>query len=390
MSTASNGLGLQARQREQLEATLRPIEHAETLPSWAYTGEDFYAAEVREIFMKEWLGICRTEEIGNPGDYYSIDIADEPVVLVRGKDDRIRAFLRSCRHRGACVVEGRGNTRVLRCPFHGWTYDLKGQLIAAREMEQTRNFDRSEWPLLPIRVEVWEGFVFINFDNDAQPLAPRLENLSEKLQRYRLSELRASSPMPYWNECNWKLSTEQAMDMYHVPDTHFMRKAGNRVNKTYGEEDTHGHWTLSYSPMEREYPFITGTNQNQTAFPAIEGLGELERTTFNLFLIYPSTVIGLMPHGALSFFIYPQGVERTNVTLNLYFTEAGTQIDNFTAHLRDAQDGFIVTNNQDMHSAKLTQRGMGSRFLQPGRFATLERTSWELDRYVARKIFETL
>ena len=388
MATSSTKLRPGNTQTEQLKATLKPLAEADTLAPWAYTSEAFYEVEVREIFMKEWLSVGRADEIENPGDYFCADIADEPIVVLRDPEGVVRAFLRTCRHRGACVVEGRGNARFFRCPFHGWTYNFRGHLIAARQMENTHDFDRGDWPLLALRVEIWEGFIFINFDQDAAPLAPRLVELSKKIRGYRLSELRAAKPMPFWNECNWKLSAEQAMDMYHVPDTHFMPKAGQRVAKTFGEEEPNGHWTVSYSPLEREHPFITGTNQNQTAFPAIEGLSEFELTTFNLFLIYPSTVIGLLPQGAMTFTIYPQGVGRTNVTLNLYFTEAGFQIDNFEQHLRDAQDGFIVTNNQDMHSAKLTHHGMHSKLLSPGRFASLERTTWELQRYVIRKTCE--
>ena len=377
---------LDDQQVAQLGRTLLPLTDAYTLPPWCYTTEAFYQAEVREIFMKEWLGVGRTDEIANPGDYLCVDVAEEPVVVLRDKDGEVRAFSRACRHRGACVVEGRGNAKFFRCPFHGWTYDLRGNLIAARQMEETGDFDRSQWPLPEIRAEIWGGFIFINFDRDAAPLSPRLTGLAETFARYRFGELRATGVMSYWNECNWKLSCEQAMDMYHVPDTHYMPRAAARIGKTFGEEDPHGAWTVSYSPLEREYPYITGTNQNETLFPAIEGLNHFERTSFNLILIYPSTIIGVLPHGALTFYFYPVGVNRTNVTLNLYYTDAAFEIDGYEAHLHETQDGFITTNNQDMHSARITQIGMNSRLLNPGRFSYMERTTWELDRYVIRKV----
>jgi phenylpropionate dioxygenase-like ring-hydroxylating dioxygenase large terminal subunit len=192
--------------------------------------------------------------------------------------------------------------------------------------------------------------------------------------------------MSFWNQCNWKLSTEQAMDMYHVPDTHFMAKSASRVGKNFSHEGANDHWALSYSPLERMHPFITGTNQNETAFPAIEGLGEFELSTFNLLHIYPSTILGLLPHGALTFFIRPEGVGRTNVVLNLWFTEAGFAMDDYEEALRDAQEGLIVTNNQDMYAARLVRRGMKSHFLSPGRFSYLEQTTWALDRYVIKKV----
>ena len=174
--------------------------------------------------------------------------------------------------------------------------------------------------------------------------------------------------------------------MYHVPDSHFMPKSASRVAKTFSDEGGNEYWSLSYSPLEREFPNITGTNQTKTAFPVIEGLNPFELSTFNLFLIYPSTIVGLLPHGALTFNVYPEGPGRTNVTLNLWVTEEGLEMEGFDEALRDAQEGFIITNNQDMYGARLTHRGMKSRLVEPGRFSFLERTTWELDRYVIGKV----
>ena len=337
--------------------------------------------------MKEWIGVGRVDEIEQPGDYLCATIVNEPIVVLRDKDGEVRAFSRACRHRGACVIEGRGNARFFRCPFHGWTYDLRGNLIAARQMEETAGFDREAWPLPELRVEIWMGFVFVNFDSDAEPLAPHLGRLATTLERYRLSDLRATEPMPFWNQCNWKLACEQAMDMYHVPDTHFMPKAAQWTGRAFGEEDPSGRWTLMYTASrERVHPYVTGTNQVETPFPAIEGLSETELGSFTLFLIYPSTIITVLPQGGLTFFFYPQGPGRTDITLNLLVPASTLEMEHFDAHLRETQEGLIVTNNQDMHSARIAQRGMRSKLLTPGRYSYLERTTWELDRYVARKV----
>ena len=387
MSTTMTTPLLEASERRQLEETLRPLADAGTLPPWCYTSPEFYETEVRGIFLKEWLGVGRVDEIAQPGDYLCASIVGEPIVVLRDKDGAVRAFSRACRHRGACVVEGRGNAKFFRCPFHGWTYDLGGQLIAARQMEDTTGFDRTDYPLPELRVEVWQGFIFVNFDTDAKPLSPHLGKLETTLERYRLEEMRATTPMPFWNQCNWKLACEQAMDMYHVPDTHFMPKAAKWTGRAFGEEDPSGLWTMMYTASrERVHPYVTGTNQIETPFPAIEGLSDTELGSFTLLLIYPSTIITVLPQGALTFFFYPHGPGRTDITLNLHFHAPAFEMDDFDRHLRDTQEGLIVTNNQDMHSAKLAQRGMQSKLLTPGRYSYLERTTWELDRYVARKV----
>ena len=379
-----------ATQIAQLRDTVKPLCEAFTLPAWCYNSPEFYQGEVHNIFMTGWIGIARLEEIPQPGDYLCAEIADEPIMVLRDKDGVVRALSRTCRHRGACVIDGKGNTRFFRCPFHGWSYDLKGNLITARQMERTVDFDASEWSLPALKVEVWEGFIFVNFDRDAAPLTPRLGPIEKRIKNYRVSELRATGAMSFWNQCNWKLSTEQAMDMYHVADTHFMPQAANWTSRAFVEQDPADYWTMLYTESrDRVHPYVTGTNQVQTPFPAIDGLSEIELGSFVLFIIYPCTIIGVLPQGALTFQMWPQGHDRTNVILNILVTQEGLEIDDYDAALRESQEGFIVTNNQDMHSAKLTQKGMKSSVLTPGRFSHLERATWELDRYVIDKVAGT-
>ena len=371
--------------REQLAATMRPLNEAHTLPPHCYTSREFYELEVQKIFMKEWLGVGRVDQIENPGDYFCKDIADEPIVILRDTQGEVRAFSRTCVHRGACVVEGEGNARSFKCPFHGWTYNLDGALVGAPNMNRAEGFNRSDWPLPELRVEIWEGFIFVNFDADASPLGPKLVGLSEKFKNYNLSALRATRSLPFWNECNWKLSIEQAIDMYHVPNIHFMPKTQKRMAATFGEEDPNGVWTTSFTEAEAPYPYVTGTNMAKSPFPALEGLSSFELQSFNMLLVYPSTLVAPLPDGALSIFAYPEGPDRTNVTICLYYPESTLKIPDFDKHLNEAMEGFAITNNQDMVGARLTQRGMKSRLLRPGRFSHVERTTWEVDRYVIRK-----
>ena len=258
--------------------------------------------------------------------------------------------------------------------------------MGAPQMNRTASFNRSDWPLPKIRAEVWEGFIFINFDENADPLGPRLAGLSEVFKNYKMKDYRATKPMSFWNQCNWKLSAEQAIDMYHVPDIHFAPKSRSWMGGTVGHEDPNGRWTTSFTEMELPFPYLTGTNSMASPFPAVEGLTDEELKSFNMLLIYPNTLIDPMPDSALGVFFYPEGPGRTNVTLNLYYPEAAFKHPEFDKHLLDAQEGFIVTNNQDMVGARLTHRGMRSNLLKQGRFSYLERTTWELGKWVAKKV----
>ena len=164
--------------------TRRPLLEAETLPAECYTSEAFYREEVRKIFMKIWNFIGRADRIPNPGDYFAMEFVGVPVAVVRGKDGKVRAFANSCRHRGAKVVTGEGNCPAIVCPYHSWTYELDGRLRAAPDMDRAQGFDPRSFGLVELRLEIWDGFLFLNFDPDADGLESFLGDLPKLKPRY--------------------------------------------------------------------------------------------------------------------------------------------------------------------------------------------------------------
>ena len=144
-----------------------PEESCVSLPPDAYLSPDLYALEVRAIFERSWLCVGREEYAPKPGDYYTIDVMGEPVVIVRGADGAIRALNTACRHRAMPVVTGRGNARRFVCPYHSWVYATDGRLVAAPHMEGSRVFSKADCRLPEYRIESWKGFLFVNLDDDA-------------------------------------------------------------------------------------------------------------------------------------------------------------------------------------------------------------------------------
>ena len=157
----------------------RPVADVVTLPPECYTSQEFFEQVERPaIFDREWLCVGRTERVPNPGDYYTITVVDEPLVVTRDhKDGEIHVLSAVCQHRGHLVVEGAGSCRIFQCPLHHWTYGTDGELRSAPTMSETPGFDRAKYALPRLRVEIWQGFIFVNFDEDAAPLAPRLTTL---------------------------------------------------------------------------------------------------------------------------------------------------------------------------------------------------------------------
>src|ERR1700683_2575303 len=141
---------------QKLRITRRPLLEASTLPPSCYTSNEWFQREVKDVFLKEWLCVGRVDQVAKPGDYFTLDLLSEPLVGGRDDDNEIRALSTICRHRAIEVVRGSGNRRSFQCPYHAWTYSLKGNLIGAPEMEQTIGFDRKQCKLPSLRTEVWE------------------------------------------------------------------------------------------------------------------------------------------------------------------------------------------------------------------------------------------
>ena len=373
--------------RDDFARLLRPLERAESLPAYYYHSDDILARETKEIFLKEWMCVGRSDEVPEPGDYFTLKLLGEPLVVCRDHNGDIQVFSTVCRHRGALIVEGRGNRRNFTCPFHGWVYTLGGELIGAPHMGNTEGFDSKQCSLPRLKTEIWEGFLFINFDTGADPLAPRLVGIQERFRNYRMSELRsAAEAMTFYNECNWKLAVEQGIDMYHVPATHPEVGHFYKIPETFGEEDPNGYWTTSITECVRPHPYITGTVSEASPFPAIEGLSNFEMSSFNLALVFPNSLIFLVPDGLATLLFFPEGPHRTQIRINLYYPESTKKMPDFRENVAPALKGTENLQYQDMSGARGAHAGMGSRFVSPGRFSYLERTTWELDKYVVNKL----
>jgi phenylpropionate dioxygenase-like ring-hydroxylating dioxygenase large terminal subunit len=221
---------------DESEASLNDHRLAITLPPSCYTSDEFYKFEIDAIFGHEWLCLGRAEQVADVGDYFTITIVGEPLIVVRSSRDEIKVLSAVCRHRGMVVAEGSGNCgKAFRCPYHWWTYKLDGQLISGPEMSQSLRFDRHAIRLPELRCEVWEGFVFATFDDSIAPVSVGAERLAAMWANFRPSELRTTTPylIKDW-PFNWKVMLENAMDAYHGSRLHSLY-CGYQPSSNYEE-----------------------------------------------------------------------------------------------------------------------------------------------------------
>jgi phenylpropionate dioxygenase-like ring-hydroxylating dioxygenase large terminal subunit len=197
-----------------------PIARATTIPSSWYFDVNHHAREVERVFKRTWQQVALASDLHRPGDYVTVDLAGEPLVLVRGRDDVLRAFYNVCRHRAGVVAEGAGCAKAFSCAYHGWSYGLDGGLLAAPEMDGVEGFAVRDVGLMEVPCAAWGPLVFVNLDPEATPLLEALGPLPEKAGTTAFSRMEFGGRVPYTIACNWKAYVDNYLEGYHIPKAH--------------------------------------------------------------------------------------------------------------------------------------------------------------------------
>lgn len=276
--------GLTDRQASQVEAYIdlldadsRPVPDvyrwtnplpgvALTVPAQRYTSRAFHDLEVERVWKRVWQMACRVEDIREPGEFVKYDIAGISVLVVRQRDGSIRAHRNVCRHRGRTLKEQDGRADSFACPFHGITWDLDGSL---KHMPCSWDFPQvdGEWPLFPVQVDTWGGFVFINLDPDCEPLADFLGDLPKHFERWPLERRYKQVHVGKVLRCNWKVAQEAFMESWHVVATHPQLLPG--LGDTISKYDQWGNFSRTLTPNGVPSPHLNWAPTEQEMMDAI-------------------------------------------------------------------------------------------------------------------------
>jgi choline monooxygenase len=362
----------------------RQALEAETLPPEAYTSEAFYRREVERIFMKEWNFMGRADHLTQPGAYAAVELVGIPLILVRDRQGRLRAFANSCRHRGTQLVEGEGQVKSFRCPYHSWVYDLDGALLGAPEMEQTRAFDRSQFVLVPIRLETWGGFVFVSFAPESPSLADYLGDLPELLESYQLDDLVCVRRREFDIACNWKLFVENAMEEYHIATVHRATIQENTAMDTHGPESPRGNSAVLFS----RHPGSMALLKGDAGFPFIETLRGRPAEGTYFVLVYPSTMLGLTKDCVWYLELRPHGPGRTTLVHGACFPRKTVARPDFAEVVTRYYRRWDQTAAEDIRASEWQHRGLASPFSRPGRFSFREVLVHEIDNWILDRVLD--
>jgi phenylpropionate dioxygenase-like ring-hydroxylating dioxygenase large terminal subunit len=369
---------------DSLDQSTVEVADARFLPAELYTSEDWFEFEKDAIFNRSWLCVGRTDLAPTPGDYFTITINDDPLMVVRDDEGQIRVMSSVCRHRGHLIVEGTGHLEhgLFRCPLHYWSYDLSGQLVHTPEMNKSR-FDRAQCRLPEFKTEIWNGFIFVNYDPDAEPLAPTLTKLDEEMKNYRVEDMVNLPPIDVpaypWN---WRLMLENFMEPYH---------------NAYLHKGIHdfalGHGFVDHDPSENVIMHPTGFDRVDAAFnpthkallPPIETLTPEQHSRVMFAMIPPLMPLGLVPDHMFYFLVLPRGANEISLRISICVPPDALKVKNFDYLVKWIVDGVMMYNDQDVAADTSVQKGLRSQFAPRGPFSWKETTIVQLNRWLVRR-----
>lgn len=380
---------------ESLADLIASQRHGYTLDQAFYADPQIYRRDIERVFLRGWLYVGHASQIAEAGAFFRFEIAEESVIVVRGRDNEIRALVNVCRHRGSRVCwEARGKAKTFVCPYHGWAYGLDGSLRSARLMPE--DFDKSQHGLRAIRAEIFHGFIFINFAEEPVSFEPVRRDLDGRLQPFRMDRMKVAASEVYRIDANWKLAVENFLECYHCGPAHpeFSRGHGIKLPRSQLTDlqsalapraAAAGLTTdiVDESPSKDRlsgplyfydrYPlfegYVTGSEDGKPLAPLLGDISDFDGGASNL-QIGPATYFLAYSDHVVVYRFTPRALQETDceiVWLVRDDAEAGKDYDVdrliWLWHVTTEADKAIIEHNQE---------GVNSRYYQPGPYAPME------------------
>lgn len=336
------------------------------LPAAWYRDPAHYQRELEAFWYSRWICVAREEELAQPGDWRLARIGTQQVLLTKDENGELRAFHNTCRHRGSVLcTEESGNFARKRivCPYHSWTYDLGGQLVATPRRMETPDFRMADFPLYRVAVATWGGFVFVNLSGGAEVDVRPLGELAP----YGLENLRIGKRIVAEVRANWKLLAENFSECFHCPPVH---PELCRVVTAYRDA---GAWGLRGEETKPEYAAgaQTLTVDGSARLPPIRTLGEKERRTLYLpAMLPPSLFLNLQPDYVNAQMMVPTGPESVRIVYDWLFE--ADRLPLADADLEHYVALWDITNRQDARNCEWQQAGMQCRQFEHGYYVPQE------------------
>ncbi|SMH46681.1 aromatic ring-hydroxylating oxygenase subunit alpha [Mesorhizobium australicum] len=364
---------------ELAQNTAAPFEQAKAMPKSVYTAEDFAALELETIFAGEWLCAGRADALKGPGDYLTMEIAGEPIVVLRDRDGKLRAMSNVCRHRMSTLLQGTGTVRAIVCPYHAWTYNLDGTLRGAPAMGKNETFHRDEIRLPPVRCEEWLGWIMVTLNSDAPPPSERLKAVEDLVGYLDMRAYTETFRETHRWDTNWKVLAENFMESYHLPVCHAGTIGGSTdLNTMVCPEGTD---TFNYHTILRnDQVKLCLAHPDNTALT-----GDERRTTW-LLAIYPSLLITLTPGYFWYLSLHPHGPGQVDIIFGGGMSPDYMADPDAPSQLAAVKKMLDHVNEEDRGCTEKVFKGLNARLAGPGPLSHLERPNFEFAQYISRRV----
>lgn len=385
-----------------------PLSQSTTLPSQAYTSQEFFDWEIEHLFKNDWYAVAHISQLPLAGDFINLDLLGEPLIAVKDKEGHYRVLSRVCPHRAMDIMPpgfghdghspaevregttGCGKTRFFLCPYHFWTFELDGRLKACAEMGGAEGFDRNDWGLKEFRSELWNGFLFVNISGTAEDtVAERYAHLHDSIANWKAGEMQLVAANEWDCAFNWKVLAENFMESYHHAGAHSKTLQPMMPARDTWTEEEHPYHIRCHLPMKEalreEIRSAEAEGKQWDLLPPIAGLTEAERYEWGLVLGFPLFTFVTTPDSLIWYRIEPLGPDRLKL-LTTILVPPGTVADpKFPEMLPAAIQAGIEFHLEDMEVCMAVQRGLSTAGYQRGRLSHLEMPIWLIQRFLAAR-----
>jgi phenylpropionate dioxygenase-like ring-hydroxylating dioxygenase large terminal subunit len=390
-----NGYSLRTGLMLDIQELVQNTKPDHSLDQTFYSSPELYELELDTIFAKNWIFAGHVSQVSKKGDFFLFELDRESVIIVRDRDDKVQAFANVCRHRGSRIcLEHSGSTKLFRCPYHAWAYDLDGQLKVASNMGEV--FDKKPYGLHKIHLDIVGGFIFICLSEQPPSLAPAKKNLAPVLKIFGTTSLKRAAHKSYEIDANWKLALENYHECYHCgpahpeyAQRHTLKLAGADYDKVqhtmrsrYQECGIHdaefdfqddkakpGEQGYAYSRSAMFDDYKTGSQSGEALAPLLGllkdfdfGASDLNIGPVSFFLIYSDHVV--------SFNFLPTGLQSCRCDIAWYVNDSAKAEEDYS--LEDLTWLWDVTTKADKTIILNNQAGVNSKFYTPGPFSEME------------------
>jgi phenylpropionate dioxygenase-like ring-hydroxylating dioxygenase large terminal subunit len=346
------------------------IDEAVSLPFDSYTNDETFNSEKKNIFFDDWVFVGSVFEFSKEGDYISLDICGEPVLVIKSGDGEIRAFSNTCRHRGTILLEeGSGNSKTLKCPYHNWVYGNNGELKGAPFTGNVK-VDKSVHCLNGFKIEIWQNLVFINLSSSAPSLSERYSGINKYLELFgnKLFQYPFREEIEEWN-CNWKLAFENGIESYHLFAVHKETLETMTPTKDAFYLEGNADWTLTGGAIKGVSSVSKFFNRGH------------EHLNNYILVSLPPSFIGILTYDSLSWIqLIPESTGKCKVISGGLSSKKSKS----SKSEKEFVNAFFL---EDKEICERMHKSMNSQFGQGGKLVELERVVVDFRQYLSKNIY---